>query len=57
MSQRTLERRLFARHFEFLLHDNPAFSSVSAGLGDREGKLGCLTRLLSRRSKGLPSCI
>ena len=34
---------LLARFFETLLHDNPTFSTICAGLRDGEGKLGCLT--------------
>jgi uncharacterized protein (DUF885 family) len=34
---------LLARYFETLLQDNPAFSTICAGLRDGEGKLGRLT--------------
>ena len=34
---------LLARYFETLLHDNPTFSTIAAGLRDGEGKLGRLT--------------
>ena len=34
---------LLTRFFETLLQDNPAFSTIAAGLRDGEGKLGCLT--------------
>jgi len=34
---------LLARFFETLLHDNPTFSTICAGLRDGEGKLGRLT--------------
>ena len=34
---------LLARYFETLLHDNPTFSTICAGLRDGEGKLGRLT--------------
>ena len=34
---------LLAHYFETLLHDNPTFSTIGAGLRDGEGKLGRLT--------------
>ena len=34
---------LLTRFFETLLHDNPTFSTITAGLRDGEGKLGRLT--------------
>ena len=34
---------LLTRFFETLLHDNPTFSTIAAGLRDGEGKLGRLT--------------
>jgi len=34
---------LLARFFETLLHDNPTFSTICAGLRDGEGKLGRVT--------------
>ncbi|MCX6928871.1 MAG: DUF885 domain-containing protein [Verrucomicrobia bacterium] len=34
---------LLAHYFETLLHDNPVFSTIAAGLRDGEGKLGRLT--------------
>jgi hypothetical protein len=33
---------LLTRFFETLLHDNPTFSTIAAGLRDGEGKLGRL---------------
>ena len=35
---------LLTRYFEGLLHDNPTFATIGAGLRDGEGKLGRLTR-------------
>ena len=34
---------LLARYFETLLHDQPTFSTICAGLRDGEGKLGRVT--------------
>jgi uncharacterized protein (DUF885 family) len=40
---------LLTRHFETLLHDNPTYSTIAAGLRDGEGKLGRLTLDFQKR--------
>jgi uncharacterized protein (DUF885 family) len=44
---------LLDRYFETLLHDNPTFSTISAGRREGEGKLGRLTFDFHRKREGV----